>query len=614
MKTRITKTLTSAALAACMLLTLASPRAALAQDTPGTVKFPTALDTQDSLIRAANSAKTTLSAGLSNSATTITVTSTSTFPTSGAAMVDNEIFFYNAKTSTTFTGVTRGADSTSAAAHSSGAVVRGVITAAHINTHAQAIVAVETKVGSGASTPALNKVFIGAGPGSSEWGTLSNSHLPSSINIAGTLTAGNLVGNGAGITGLTGATGGVANTGSTTVGADTDANAVGVIDLQIGLVTKARLNNNGSLEALSGLKVTGSAVDFTGATYAETHSSAPILHNGTTRPYIIGHGNAGELVALRVGHYFETSSVPGGQFGLISQIRAAGVEGTGDTPPLYGNFKVAFSALAENTSGIATDAILIPMTAVGQVNPTDGVSARPVLIVAEVDLNNRHSHATAAEWPSKQTTGLQIISGGLYRAHAAINIDATNTSNQWELGVRIGELGQRQAAVSLGNFTLSIADGAGHGVIGRQYGDFIWAQRSTDSTPANHFLRYTRSDGASDLFQVNSAGTVIGIGANSQFTSYKDATPTKAAAFGTNVPGTAAGDDFVISSYSSTGVTGWRERIRGKNQTNVFEFDAGAFKLSYGAGAPVGACTTGLYFNTSNGKLYVCESLAWVLK
>lgn len=67
------------------------------------------------------------------------------------------------------------------------------------------------------------------------------------MNASGTVTANAFVGNCSACTGITGATGGVANTGSTTIGADTDANGSGVIDLQIGGATKFRINNDGSL-------------------------------------------------------------------------------------------------------------------------------------------------------------------------------------------------------------------------------------------------------------------------------------------------------------------------------------------------------------------------------
>lgn len=62
---------------------------------------------------------TTLSGALSDSATTITVGSTSGFPElNGRITINNEKIRYTHKSSTTFTGCTRGVEGTTAAAHS----------------------------------------------------------------------------------------------------------------------------------------------------------------------------------------------------------------------------------------------------------------------------------------------------------------------------------------------------------------------------------------------------------------------------------------------------------------------------------------------------------------
>ena len=62
---------------------------------------------------------TTLNGGLSDSATTVTVASTSGFPElNGRFTVNNEKIRYTHKTATTFTGCTRGVEGTTAAAHS----------------------------------------------------------------------------------------------------------------------------------------------------------------------------------------------------------------------------------------------------------------------------------------------------------------------------------------------------------------------------------------------------------------------------------------------------------------------------------------------------------------
>ena len=71
---------------------------------------------------------TALSALMGSADTTATVASTSGFPSSGTLLIDAEQISYSGTTSTTFTGLTRGANSTTAASHSSGAKVGAYIT------------------------------------------------------------------------------------------------------------------------------------------------------------------------------------------------------------------------------------------------------------------------------------------------------------------------------------------------------------------------------------------------------------------------------------------------------------------------------------------------------
>ena len=65
----------------------------------------------------------TLNGAIDNVVTTITVVSASAFTASGAIWIDGEYITYSGKTATDFTGCVRGADGTTAASHSSGAVV-----------------------------------------------------------------------------------------------------------------------------------------------------------------------------------------------------------------------------------------------------------------------------------------------------------------------------------------------------------------------------------------------------------------------------------------------------------------------------------------------------------
>jgi len=65
----------------------------------------------------------TLGAALNATSATITLVSTSEFPTTGTIKIDSEEVCYTGKTAATLTGATRGCNATTAAAHSSGAVV-----------------------------------------------------------------------------------------------------------------------------------------------------------------------------------------------------------------------------------------------------------------------------------------------------------------------------------------------------------------------------------------------------------------------------------------------------------------------------------------------------------
>lgn len=125
---------------------------AFSQGTPGSVRFPTALDTSVSLLEVADRASTALSAGITSGATTINVVSTALFPSTGILTVDDERIYYTSKTATTFT-VVRGQFGSSATTHASGAVVRMNVVARHHEVLRDSNLALQAKVGSSASLP-----------------------------------------------------------------------------------------------------------------------------------------------------------------------------------------------------------------------------------------------------------------------------------------------------------------------------------------------------------------------------------------------------------------------------------------------------------------------------
>lgn len=77
---------------------------------------------------------TTLSSGIDDDDTTVPVSSASSFDSTGTIIINSENITYTGTTSTSFTGATRGAESTTAASHSTGATV-AQIDAGGIPTH-----------------------------------------------------------------------------------------------------------------------------------------------------------------------------------------------------------------------------------------------------------------------------------------------------------------------------------------------------------------------------------------------------------------------------------------------------------------------------------------------
>ena len=153
-----------------------------------TTDFPGALDSKDSLVWAANNASTTLATTINDTDTSIVLTSAAAFPASGIIRIDDEFIAYSSKATNTLTvqasPTGRGFESTTAASHTSGATVRLIISAASHNVQSDAIIATQTKIGTGSSTPAANVVLTGTGTGTSAWATISNAFIASNAAIA----------------------------------------------------------------------------------------------------------------------------------------------------------------------------------------------------------------------------------------------------------------------------------------------------------------------------------------------------------------------------------------------------------------------------------------------
>lgn len=106
--------------------------------------FPAAVATNANLYVAVNSLQTTLGVAINSSDATITLASASGFPTAGGVTIGNEVIFYTNISGNQLTGCTRGADGTTAVAHSIGVPVGATIIAFHHNGLKDEIIAIET--------------------------------------------------------------------------------------------------------------------------------------------------------------------------------------------------------------------------------------------------------------------------------------------------------------------------------------------------------------------------------------------------------------------------------------------------------------------------------------
>jgi hypothetical protein len=116
-------------------------------------QFPSSVATDSNLYVAVNTLATTLvgaltSSGGNYSPTEIQVADTSGFPSVGFITIDTEAISYSglAATPPRFTGISRGADGTIAAAHLSGVATKHNVIAAHHNVLKEEIKAIEQNI------------------------------------------------------------------------------------------------------------------------------------------------------------------------------------------------------------------------------------------------------------------------------------------------------------------------------------------------------------------------------------------------------------------------------------------------------------------------------------
>lgn len=106
---------------------------------------------------------TNLDGAINDSATTITVDSTATFKDSGTIKIDDEYINYTGKTDTTFTGCTRGSQSSTAASHDDDEEIIQVFVASSINPITLVLQLLMSITGDGSNNATYDVLLDGAG-------------------------------------------------------------------------------------------------------------------------------------------------------------------------------------------------------------------------------------------------------------------------------------------------------------------------------------------------------------------------------------------------------------------------------------------------------------------
>lgn len=293
-----------------------------------TADFPTSSVTkaQTGLHNTASVVSSTLSGGISGTPSTFEIADGTGFPTANFdVLIETEIIHISSRSGTTLTVGERGHDGTTSADHSNGVT----IAVAFCSDHAQKL---------GDEVKAIEQSLLG--------------EISADLTVDGIFTANSFVGDGSGLTGIASGTGGVTNTGSTTIGADTDADGTGVIALQTRGVTRVQIENLGSItlkQATQDYEISGQGDTFLylqGKSSGQTTRTRLFAADGdgtdTVGHQIYGVGTPGSLTDSE-GVFWQYNSAQRFEIGSFAS-------GTGTVRPLH------------IYTGSATEQVVLPVS------------------------------------------------------------------------------------------------------------------------------------------------------------------------------------------------------------------------------------------------------------
>jgi hypothetical protein len=200
--------------------------------------------------------------------------------------------------------------------------------------------------------------------------------------FGGPVTATAFHGNGAALTGITGATGGVANTGSTTIGADTDANGVGKISLQTRNIARFEIESDGRLSSLMPYLGMKDPRDH-GAKGDGATNDASAIQAAIAAAIALGGGE----VFFCAGSFFSTSAIANNIGSSDMILRGRG--GRTTLRPKTGGSGIGYQFTGEDSNESLT---LQDLTFATQDSPTEPVPTSNENLVALKVSNARRVH------------------------------------------------------------------------------------------------------------------------------------------------------------------------------------------------------------------------------
>lgn len=162
-----------------------------------------------------------------------------------------------------------------------------------------------------------------------------NGTVPGNLNVAGTITATAFVGDGSGLLNISGGSGSLINTGSSTIGADSDANGVGKISLQTRNVERLGIESTGEIVVNAPFDLVGSSAPAVSASsrariyYDSGSNELRISRNGSAYVNALSSANKLPVFNVRDDYGADSTGATDTTTAVINAITAAEAAGGG---------------------------------------------------------------------------------------------------------------------------------------------------------------------------------------------------------------------------------------------------------------------------------------------